>query len=60
MCIIHLQASDWLLQVNFFVGAFHDAVVRYGVALNETLTLGHDVTDGYAVTRRMWDQTHQG
>ncbi|KAK7455318.1 hypothetical protein BaRGS_00039512, partial [Batillaria attramentaria] len=46
--------------VNFFVGAFHDAVIRYGLALNETLTLGDDVTEGRTVTRRMWDLTLQG
>nr|KAG5686052.1 hypothetical protein BaRGS_028430 [Batillaria attramentaria] len=47
-------------EVNFFVGAFHDAVIRYGLALNETLTLGDDVTEGRTVTRRMWDLTLQG
>ena len=44
------------MQVNFFVGAFHDAVWLYGYALNETLEAGRDPRDGYNVTRTMWDR----
>ena len=47
-------------QVNSFVGAFHDAVVLYALALNETLAAGGDVSDGAAITRRMWNRTFQG
>ncbi|KAI0222781.1 Atrial natriuretic peptide receptor 3, partial [Lamellibrachia satsuma] len=47
-------------KVNFFVGAFHDAVLLYGIALNETLEAGRDPTDGHNVTRVMWDRHFVG
>ena len=48
------------LQVNSFVGAFHDAVILYALALNDTLTAGEDPRNGTAVTRRMWNRTFKG
>ena len=45
-----------MLQVNSFVGAFHDAVILYALALNDTLTEGADPRNGTAVTRRMWNR----
>ncbi|KAK2153540.1 hypothetical protein LSH36_293g01000 [Paralvinella palmiformis] len=49
-------------EVNYFVGAFYDAIIHYGRQVNETLdTLGMDaVLDGYRMTRRLWNQTFQG
>ncbi|XP_046567278.1 atrial natriuretic peptide receptor 1-like [Haliotis rubra] len=47
-------------KVNYFVGAFHDGVVRYGMALNETLAKGRDVRDGYVIARSMWNETVLG
>ena len=47
-------------QVNSFVGAFHDAVMLYALALNETLAAGLNATDGAALTRRMWNRTFEG
>ena len=47
-------------QVNGFVGAFHDAVVLYAMALNETIAEGQSITNGTAVTRRMWNKTFNG
>jgi hypothetical protein len=47
-------------QVNSFVGAFHDAVILYALALNETLEAGHNATNGMEVTRRMWNRTFEG
>ncbi|XP_067654035.1 atrial natriuretic peptide receptor 1-like [Haliotis asinina] len=47
-------------EVNLFVGAFHDAVFLYAIALHETLESGGNVTDGLAVTNRMWNRTFQG
>ncbi|XP_069132003.1 atrial natriuretic peptide receptor 1-like [Argopecten irradians] len=47
-------------EVNFFIGAFHDAVLLYGIALNESLTNVSSVRDGYTLTRTMWDRTFQG
>ncbi|XP_048242362.1 atrial natriuretic peptide receptor 1-like [Haliotis rufescens] len=47
-------------KVNYFVGAFHDGVVRYGMALNETLAKGRSVRDGYTIARAMWNETVLG
>ncbi|XP_033751983.1 atrial natriuretic peptide receptor 1-like [Pecten maximus] len=47
-------------EVNFFIGAFHDAVLLYGIALNESLNNLSAVNDGYKFTRAMWDRTFQG
>ena len=43
-------------QVNSFVGAFHDAVILYALALNETLAAGIDATNGSEITKRMWNR----
>ena len=48
------------MQVNSFVGAFHDAVILYALALNETLEAGLDPTNGTEITRRMWNRTFEG
>ncbi|BFZ14046.1 hypothetical protein BsWGS_17085 [Bradybaena similaris] len=47
-------------EVNSFVGAFHDAVILYALALNETIEAGGNVSDGLAITRRMWNRTFEG
>ncbi|KAH9495861.1 Nitrogen permease reactivator protein, partial [Bulinus truncatus] len=57
-----LSQSDWNFtygaeEVNYFVGAFHDAIIRLGSAINVTLSNGFNLTDGRAVTRRMWNYT---
>ena len=46
--------------MNSFVGAFHDAVILYALALNETLEAGLNATNGTEVTRRMWNRTFEG
>ncbi|XP_077994026.1 atrial natriuretic peptide receptor 1-like isoform X3 [Glandiceps talaboti] len=46
--------------VNNFVGAFHDAVILYALALNETLAAKEDPRDGKTLTRRMWNRTFKG
>jgi atrial natriuretic peptide receptor A len=46
--------------VNSFVGAFHDAVLLYALAVNETLEAGIDPTNGSEVTKRMWNKTFKG
>lgn len=58
----------FIVQVNFFIGAFHDAVMLFGMAINETIEAGityldgYNFTylDGYNFTRRMWDRTFEG
>ncbi|ESO97952.1 hypothetical protein LOTGIDRAFT_153062 [Lottia gigantea] len=47
-------------KVNFFVGSFHDAAVRLGLAINETLSTGGNLSDGYTITRLMWTKTLPG
>ncbi|XP_071507030.1 atrial natriuretic peptide receptor 1-like [Diadema antillarum] len=45
---------------NYFASAFHDAVILYSLAVNETLAEGGDIKDGYAITRKMWNRTFDG
>ncbi|XP_071941644.1 atrial natriuretic peptide receptor 1-like isoform X1 [Antedon mediterranea] len=47
-------------EVNSFVVAFHDAVLLYAIALNETLNAGYKATDGEEITKRMWNRTFEG
>ncbi|XP_033105944.1 atrial natriuretic peptide receptor 1-like [Anneissia japonica] len=47
-------------EVNSFVVAFHDAVVLYAIALNETLSAGFEPTNGEEITKRMWNRTFKG
>ncbi|CAI9726822.1 atrial natriuretic peptide receptor 1-like isoform X2 [Octopus vulgaris] len=47
-------------EVNSFVGAFHDAVILYAKALNETLEANGSISDGKAITERMWNRTFEG
>ncbi|XP_052786459.1 atrial natriuretic peptide receptor 1-like isoform X4 [Mya arenaria] len=47
-------------EVNSFVGAFHDAVILYALALNETLQANRSITNGTEITRRMWNRTFRG
>lgn len=49
-----------VLQVNSFVGAFHDAVILYALALNETLANNRSITNGKEITHRMWNRTFEG
>ena len=42
------------------MGAFHDAVILYALALNETLAAGYNATDGAEITHRMWNKTFKG
>ncbi|XP_057376143.1 atrial natriuretic peptide receptor 1-like [Daphnia carinata] len=46
--------------VNPFVAAFHEAVLLYAIALNETLAAGGNVSNGTAITSRMWGRTFVG
>nr|XP_006813370.1 PREDICTED: atrial natriuretic peptide receptor 1-like [Saccoglossus kowalevskii] len=46
--------------VNSFVGAFHDAVILYALALNETLEEGGTPREGHIITGKMWNRTFEG
>ncbi|XP_071825749.1 atrial natriuretic peptide receptor 1-like isoform X7 [Apostichopus japonicus] len=47
-------------QVNSFVTAFHDAVILYALALNESLTEGANPRNGTDLSHRMWNRTFKG
>ena len=49
-----------IFKVNSFVGAFHDAVILYAIALNETLANNGSITNGTEITNRMWNRTFEG
>lgn len=46
--------------VSTFVTAFYDAVLLYALALNETLSSGGNQSDGFALTKRMWNRKFEG
>ncbi|XP_072020467.1 atrial natriuretic peptide receptor 1-like [Amphiura filiformis] len=46
--------------VNYFTSSTHDAIILYSLAVNETLAENGDITDGLAMTKRMWNRTFQG
>ena len=47
-------------QVNTYVTAFHDAVILYSLAVNETLSEGYSLKNGSVITQRMWNRTFEG
>lgn len=47
-------------QMNFIAAAFHDGVLLYAQAVNETLERGGSITNASAITRQMWNRTFYG
>lgn len=47
-------------QMNFIAAAFHDGVMLYAQAVNETLERGGSITNASAITRQMWNRTFYG
>ncbi|XP_033625244.1 atrial natriuretic peptide receptor 1-like [Asterias rubens] len=47
-------------EANFFATSFHDALILYSLAINETLHEGGDIRDGLALRDKMWNRTFQG
>jgi len=47
-------------EVNNFVGAFHDAVILYALAVNKTIQAGLDPKNGTIITEFMWNRTFEG
>ncbi|XP_055925455.1 atrial natriuretic peptide receptor 1-like isoform X2 [Argiope bruennichi] len=47
-------------EVNTFVTAFHEAVLLYSLALNETLAEGYTVSNGSIIIQKMWNRTFDG
>ncbi|NXJ00460.1 ANPRA protein, partial [Psophia crepitans] len=46
--------------MNFIAAAFHDGVLLYAQAVNETLERGGSITNASAITRQMWNRTFYG
>ncbi|XP_054713373.1 atrial natriuretic peptide receptor 1-like [Uloborus diversus] len=47
-------------EVNTYVTAFHDAVILYSLAVNETLNEGYSIKNGSIITQKMWNRTFEG
>ncbi|XP_017307829.1 atrial natriuretic peptide receptor 3 isoform X1 [Ictalurus punctatus] len=46
--------------INMFMEGFHDALLLYALALNETIHSGNSKKNGLDITRRMWNRTFEG
>uniref|UniRef100_A0A8V1A7Z2 Guanylate cyclase n=1 Tax=Gallus gallus TaxID=9031 RepID=A0A8V1A7Z2_CHICK len=46
--------------MNFIAAAFHDGVLLYAHAVNETLQRGGSVTNASAIIQQMWNRTFYG
>ncbi|XP_067169495.1 atrial natriuretic peptide receptor 1 isoform X1 [Apteryx mantelli] len=46
--------------MNYIAAAFHDGVLLYAQAVNETLERGGSITNATAITRQMWNRTFYG
>ncbi|XP_033638736.1 atrial natriuretic peptide receptor 1-like [Asterias rubens] len=44
----------------YYSACFHDALILYSLAINETLHEGGDIRDGGALVQKMWDRTFEG
>ncbi|XP_023227111.1 atrial natriuretic peptide receptor 1-like [Centruroides sculpturatus] len=49
-----------LEEVNTYVTAFHEAVILYFLAVNETLNEGYGIYNGTVITQKMWNRTFEG
>lgn len=64
--VLHIHSGLFLYQYNLIAGGFHDGVMMYAQALNETLSElgagpgGVQRPRGDLVTRRMWNRTFSG
>ncbi|XP_071788533.1 atrial natriuretic peptide receptor 1-like [Asterias amurensis] len=47
-------------EANFFATCYHDALILYSLAINETLHEGGDIRDGLTLRQKMWNRTFQG
>ncbi|XP_013783431.2 atrial natriuretic peptide receptor 1-like, partial [Limulus polyphemus] len=47
-------------EVSAYATAFHEAVLLYALALNETLEEGDDIMNGRVITQKMWNRTFEG
>ncbi|XP_033625132.1 atrial natriuretic peptide receptor 1-like [Asterias rubens] len=45
---------------NFFTNAFHDVIILFSLAVNETLSDNGNLSDGLALTRKMRNRTFEG
>ncbi|XP_071788472.1 atrial natriuretic peptide receptor 1-like [Asterias amurensis] len=47
-------------EANFFDDSFHDALILYSLAINETIHEGGNIRDGRALRKKMWNRTFKG
>lgn len=43
-----------------FMEGFHDALLLYALALNETIHSGYSKKNGTEITHRMWNRSFEG
>lgn len=55
-----LQRQGFQDGVNMFMEGFHDALLLYSIALQDTLSSGFTKRNGSEVTARMWNRTFEG
>ncbi|RWS14989.1 atrial natriuretic peptide receptor 1-like protein, partial [Dinothrombium tinctorium] len=46
--------------INAIITGFHDSVLLYAKALNETIREGGDLKDGFSITRKLWKRSFYG
>ncbi|XP_014663429.1 PREDICTED: atrial natriuretic peptide receptor 3-like [Priapulus caudatus] len=50
----------WTKEVNYFIGGFYDAVLMHALSIRRIIAEDGDITDGLAVSQRLWNTTFQG
>uniref|UniRef100_A0A8C6TPG7 Natriuretic peptide receptor 3 n=1 Tax=Neogobius melanostomus TaxID=47308 RepID=A0A8C6TPG7_9GOBI len=55
-----LQRQGFQDGINMFMEGFHDALLLYAIALQETLSSGFSKRNGSEVTAHMWNRTFEG
>lgn len=55
-----LQSQGFQDGINMFMEGFHDALLLYAIALQETLDSGFSKRNGSEVTAHMWNRTFEG
>ncbi|XP_027018527.1 atrial natriuretic peptide receptor 3 isoform X2 [Tachysurus fulvidraco] len=57
---IGVDVCEGCSNINMFMEGFHDALLLYALALNETIHSGYSKKNGTEITRRMWNRTFEG
>ncbi|XP_053386118.1 atrial natriuretic peptide receptor 3-like [Mercenaria mercenaria] len=57
---VRRRTNNPALEVSSVVGAFHDAMVLYGLAVKDALKANVSLRNGTFITQQMWNRTFQG